>query len=261
MADFVSASAVGMALGPGLAASLGMVAPDGLSGTNSFWTIETAPGYVMFVLWSIYLVCNMLFFEEPERIGHSATNPSSSSKAQPTGGGSQATTIAPSENSPLLNAPNDGALSFEDAKDVQPVHPLLRSCGNIPVLISLVLLVLLKSVLEGLSSSAPTVSRYYFGWGVHASGIYLASLASFVLPTNFVLAYVSRRFDDRELILGALVMMFVGILGFLVYSEDGDEYSETRFILFGLVTFVSCNALEGPVMVSVLAWMSLVLLL
>ena len=64
----------------------------------------------------------------------------------------------------------------------------------------------------------------------------------FLLPTNVVLAYISNRFDDRELILGALVMMFVGILGFLLYSEDGDEYSETRFILFGLVPFVSCNA-------------------
>ena len=43
MAVFVSASALGMAVGPGLAAALSAVAPAG-SGTNSFWTIETAPG-------------------------------------------------------------------------------------------------------------------------------------------------------------------------------------------------------------------------
>lgn len=193
----------------------------------------------MFVLWSIYFVCNMLFFEEPERIGSATTG--SVSRSQPTGGGPRDTTTAPSENNPLLNA-------VDGTEDVKPMNPLLRPCGNIPVVISLVLLVLLKSVLEGISSSAPTVSRYYFGWGVHASGIYLALLASFVLPTNFLLAYISRRYDDRELILVALVVMFVGILGFLVY---GEEYSETRFIFFGLVTFVSCNALEGPTMVSV----------
>eukprot|EP00584_Thalassiosira_punctigera_P006648 CAMPEP_0172540916 /NCGR_PEP_ID=MMETSP1067-20121228/11820_1 /TAXON_ID=265564 ORGANISM="Thalassiosira punctigera, Strain Tpunct2005C2" /NCGR_SAMPLE_ID=MMETSP1067 /ASSEMBLY_ACC=CAM_ASM_000444 /LENGTH=900 /DNA_ID=CAMNT_0013326849 /DNA_START=131 /DNA_END=2833 /DNA_ORIENTATION=+ len=247
MANFVSASAFGMALGPGLASALSFVAPSDLSNANSLWTIETAPGYVMFVLWAIYLVCNMMFFEEPERISHSATN--ASSRAQPTGGGSQDTKVAVSENSPLLDAPkNDVASSSVEAKDRQHLHPLFGCCGNIPVLISLELLVLLKSVIEGVSSSAPTVSRYYFGWGVHASGIYLALLASFVLPTSFLVAYISRRFDDRELILGSLVMMFVGILGFMVYSEDGEGYSEVRFIFFGLVAFVSSNALEGPTM-------------
>ena len=44
MADFVSASALGMALGPAIAASLSIVAPVGHSDINSFWTIETAPG-------------------------------------------------------------------------------------------------------------------------------------------------------------------------------------------------------------------------
>lgn len=132
-------------------------------------------------------------------------------------------------------------------KIVKPAHPLLKSCGNIPVMLSLLLLILLKCVLEGISSSAPTVSLFYFGWGVHASGIYLALLASCVLPTNFVVAYISRKLDDRELILGSLAVMFVGILGFLVYS-DGSVYSESRFVLFGLATFVACNALEGPTM-------------
>lgn len=228
MADFVSASALGMALGPGLAASLSIVAPDG-GDTSSYWTIETAPGYVMFVLWSIYLTCNILFFEEPER-GHYENNTLAPSRNQSIGGAT-----GPSESSPLLNG----------TKVVKPVHSLVTSCGNIPVLISLMLLVLLKSVLEGISSSAPTVSMFYFGWGVHASGIYLAVLASFVLPTNFVVAFISRKYDDRELILGALGFMLVGILGFLVY---GDGYSETQFICFGLVAFVACNSLEGPTM-------------
>lgn len=44
MSDFVSASAAGMALGPAIAASLSIVAPTELSDSNSYWTIETAPG-------------------------------------------------------------------------------------------------------------------------------------------------------------------------------------------------------------------------
>lgn len=44
MADFVSASALGMAVGPGIAALLSAVAPDGQRNSDAWWTIETAPG-------------------------------------------------------------------------------------------------------------------------------------------------------------------------------------------------------------------------
>ena len=208
----------------------------------------------MFVLWAIYLTCNMMYFEEPDRAVHSATTTKASSRSE-SGGETTDIKTAHSENSPLLNASTNEKGPSNVPNDVKAMKPLLRSWGNTPVLISLVLLVLLKCVLEGVSSSAPTVSRHYFGWGSHNSGIYLAALASVVLPTNFVVAYVSRRFDDRELILVTLCVMFVGILGFLVY---GDNYSETRYILFGIIVFVACNALEGPTMVSP-AQLSLVL--
>ena len=59
------------------------------------------------------------------------------------------------------------------------------------------------------------------------------------------MAHFSRRFDDRELIAAMLTTMLFGITGFLVY---GEHYSETRFILFGCVSFVASNALEGPTM-------------
>ena len=217
-----------------------------------------------------------MFFEEPDRNNESDETPiASSSKVQlrPSD-----TATMPSENSPLLNpaiassskvevangGPSDAAAMpsknrpflnissvFRAAKGFQPMK-LMRSSVNIPVLITMILLAILKSILEGLSSSAPTISRHYFGWGVHSSGIYLAVQASFVLPTTFFVSQISRKHDDRELILGALLVMFVGILGFLVYGEEG--YSESRFIFFGIVIFCACNALEVPTMVSNGIW-------
>jgi hypothetical protein len=199
----------------------------------------------MFFLWSILCICYVVFFEEPERDDPIKTKPPTmSTEIQLVKGGSPSATTY-SEKKPLLSI---GVSNSDGAKCFQP-EKLLRSCNNVPVLISLMLLVLLKAVLEGLSSSAPTVSRYYFGWGVHANGIFLAALASFVLPTNFFVAHISRRFDDRELIIATLAVMLFGILGVLNYGE-GSGYSEVRFVLFGLVIFVSCNALEGPTMVS-----------
>ena len=59
------------------------------------------------------------------------------------------------------------------------------------------------------------------------------------------MAHFSRRFDDRELIAAMLITMLLGVTGFLVY---GEHYSETRFIMFGCVSFVASNALEGPTM-------------
>lgn len=246
MADFVFFSALGMTAGPAIAASLAIIAPSKQSLTNSWWTIETAPGYVMFVLWSICLVCNLIFFEEPDRnttgSEPAASNPSSKEQAVTNKG---STCDASVKKSLLVSV-----------KEFNPLKLLKSSC-NIPVMISIALLALLKSILEGLSSSASTISRHYFGWGVHSSGIYLAVQASFVLPTTLFISQISRKNDDRELILGTLVVMFVGICGFLVFPENvpfltGEHggYSETRFIMFGIIIFSACNALEVPTMVS-----------
>jgi hypothetical protein len=62
--------------------------------------------------------------------------------------------------------------------------------GSIPVSVCLLLLVLLKAVLEGLTSSTPTVSRFYFDWRVHTCGSFLAILASLMIPANMLVAHI-----------------------------------------------------------------------
>ena len=210
-----------------------------------------------------------MFFEEPDRnINSEKTPAASSSKVQLAEGGTSVKGKVTNDTSPLLNSsklqvayggPSEAGTTHSKsslisnvasvfrARGYQPLN-LLRTSVNIPVLITMILIALLKTVLEGLSSSAPTISRHYFGWGVHSSGIYLAIQASFVLPTTFFISQISRKHDDRELILGILLVMVVGILGFLVYGDGG--YSESRFIFFGIVIFSACNALEVPTMVS-----------
>lgn len=227
MAQFVSASALGMAVGPGLAAFLSYLAPEGKSHAGRLWTVETAPGYVMFCFWCLYLVANILFFEEPDRVQHTVAK--------------EEKTASSDERAPLKNA--------GETMEEEPCTKTAKTSfnfGGVPVLVCLLLLVLLKSVLEGLTSSTPTVSRFYFDWDVNLCGAYLAILASLMIPANYVVATVSRRFDDREIILAMLVMMAVGIAGFMTY--DGSDASEVSFICFSLIIFIACNALEGPTM-------------
>mmetsp|Transcript_16368 Transcript_16368/g.37871 ORF Transcript_16368/g.37871 Transcript_16368/m.37871 type:complete len:911 (-) Transcript_16368:60-2792(-) len=251
MSQFVSASALGMALGPAFAAALSIVAPSDVHPEDeNWWTIETAPGYIMFALWGCYFLLNFFHFEEPDRqsAAYAATQPPKKREVMLTKQHSAC------ENTPLITKEVTGSPENVQIADQLPsgnktahsIRGQMTSCfGHIPVMVSLLLLMLLKSVLEGISSSAPTLSRHYFHWGVDASGAYLAFLASMVLPTTVSVARFSRRYDDRELIVAMLTAMVLGITGFLVY---GEHYSETRFILFGCVSFVASNALEGPTM-------------
>jgi hypothetical protein len=249
MASFVSASAFGMVAGPGLAASFSLIAPHGKitdhPSIKSSWTIETVPGWFMSILWMIYLVLNFLYFEG---------NPVFVCDSFCVYGLTELSSICvePDRAKPIADvSPTKVELDNANEQVQRTAQPTQRWSGcNIPVMLSLVVLVLLKSVLEGLTSSAPTVSSYYFGWGSHASGIYLALLASLVLPVNFFIASVSRRYDDRELIIVLLGAMLVGVFGLLVYSDSSTSYSETRFICAGIIIFCSSSAVEAPTMVS-----------
>lgn len=62
---FVTASALGMAAGPALAAALDYVPDFKVAGV--IVSVETAPGFVMFGLWAVYLVVTIWLFVEPDR--------------------------------------------------------------------------------------------------------------------------------------------------------------------------------------------------
>ena len=144
----------------------------------------------MFALWGCYFLLNIFHFEEPDRrsAAYAASQPPKKREVMLTKQHSAG------EKTPLITKD----LPWSPAKKVQiadqipsgkktahSIRGQMASCfGHIPVVVSLLLLVLLKAVLEGISSSTPTLSRFYFHWGVNASGAYLAFLASMVLPTT-----------------------------------------------------------------------------
>ncbi|ETV65877.1 hypothetical protein, variant [Aphanomyces astaci] len=63
---FVTYSALGMSAGPAMAAVLNYI-PDDLRVFGYLVTIETSPGWLMFVVWSVYCVAIVAFFQEPNR--------------------------------------------------------------------------------------------------------------------------------------------------------------------------------------------------
>jgi predicted MFS family arabinose efflux permease len=226
-AQFVTAGALGMAAGPAIAAILGRFHfPE----ESLIWTVETSPGWVMLTLWSCFFLSAIFFFEEPDRIGlYGPKKPSNKADAA----------VVNTEMQPLLlsKTPNVSERSVE--KKTPP--PLYK---NVPVMMTLWIYFVLKLALESLLSSSATVTKLYFGWNAQHTGTFLAFLGLLMFPANMVVARLSNRYEDRELLYVTLIIMFFSVLGILVYRPD--HYSAVQYVFFGICVFLSANCLEGP---------------
>jgi hypothetical protein len=219
-AAFVTAGALGMAAGPAVASALHLTVTNPM---NDYWQVENAPGWFMATVWAIYLVCMISCFEDPPRRHHA----SDLKKRESNGGG------LVGEEQPLLVSRG------EEVKEVK-TPPLWK---NIPVMMTFLIYCALKMVLESSLSSSSTLTNLYFGWSSQFVGLYLSALGLLMLPANLVVAYLSRSYDDRELILGMLGIMLAGCLVVMKYS---DVYTEIQYVLGSVILFISATALEGP---------------
>jgi len=218
-AAFVTAGALGMAVGPAAAAVLDLMTPD----DSVYWSAENAPGWFMGMGWSIYLVLLILKFQDPPKYDDTPKPPKDVEMV--------------GEKRALL------ATFQEEEEEAESVTPPLWM--NIPVMTTLFIYFVIKLALECCLSSTSTLTEYYFDWGTQESGIYLAFLGLLMFPANLLVAYFSRQYEDRELILACLWMLLIGVWGIVNYGSP-DSYKLIQFITFGVCIFVSSNALEGP---------------
>ena len=209
-----------MACGPALAAICSYFRtsfpPYGL------WALETVPGWIMAVMWILQLVGLVFFFEEPDRT-HIFGDAAAVAPANGVG-----------EKSCLLA--EDAARS--GGKESQP-----SLLSNVPMMVTMWTYFVLKLVLECLMSSCPTLTYECFGWTSGYSGTFLTFLGLLMFPANMLVARLSRRFDDRELIQGSLMAVSCSIVGFSL-SIPGLSYSVVHYVFFGTCIFISTNALE-----------------
>ncbi|CAB9521859.1 SPX domain-containing membrane protein OsI [Seminavis robusta] len=227
-AAFVTATAAGMATGPALASILHVATEES---TSVYWQSENAPGVFMFFVWIIFLFFLIFYFEEPVR-PYSRKNTSSDDNKQQQNG-----TL--SEKKPLL------------AQSITPDAPEEEEesgslCCNVPVMVTLVVYMVLKMVLEAVLSSESNLTTLYFDWESDISGVHLTILALLILPVNFGVAFLARSYFDRELIIGLLVGMFVGCIVILQYQHDPEDYTLAQYLIGSALLFVCASALEAP---------------
>lgn len=226
-AAFVTAGALGMAAGPALAVAADYLTPEGSSLLESghWWTVETAPGWIMFVLWAVFWVSAYLFFEEPVR----------ASKQKVTSDEEQQPLIAANGNKQLLTN-GDGSSKLPLAK-----APLYK---NVAVMTTLGIYFVLKLALECQLSSTAIVTTLYFDWNVTNIGSFLAVLGLLMFPANMAVAQASRRYEDREIMLATLSVIFVGTLGIMTFYSS--SYTVVQYMVFSVCLFLGTNMLEGP---------------
>lgn len=66
-AAFVAASALGLALGPGLSSLLALVPHFSLLGGNITFNEFTGPAWISSILWMAFLLVLIFLFKEPDR--------------------------------------------------------------------------------------------------------------------------------------------------------------------------------------------------
>lgn len=228
---FVTASALGMAAGPALAAALHYLPDYNFAGIEI--TTETAPGWVMFALWTIYLIALVVWFVEPDRMERERFLERRRSMLENGMGNSSIAVVAAKmgETTPLISR----------SHSMGSPPPLSSLWQNVPVVASLFIYIVLKLVLECLITASSTIAMYHFNWGSTNNGMYLAALGLLMFPTNMVVGWMSFRYEDREMIMLSEIAMFVGV-GIIV---NYGHYSVAQFVAGGVIIFISTNVLEG----------------
>lgn len=249
-AAFVTAGALGMAAGPAIASIIGLATKKTNDVYYVYWTAETAPGWIMFLLWSIYLAAAYHYFEDPMK-GRNLQK----QLLEMTTTSSETKKLLPSNNNNDNNIDQNEDTFVDDdvestkypqhstptKKDVPTKQPLYR---NVPVMATLGIYFVLKLVLESLLSSTAMITKFYFHWDDSISGLFLALLGLFMFPANMALAQLSRvGHEDRYIIFLSLIGVFLGCVGIIHYLNG--YYSPLQFIFFGLCIFISTNILEG----------------
>lgn len=220
-AAFVASGAAGMSFGPALSAIMPLIVTEG----NLWWQEENAPALIVAGLWVVFLVILVRFFHNPPKVKKKIDNRVVEKDS------------SNGETKILLSNWTTPSLAKETPLWERPV-----------CLVTIFLVFLLKLVLELVLSSAAPIAGHYFGWSPSHTGWYLAIGNGLVLPAVTLVTYLSRHYQDRELILLSQIMMLLGSLILIHYMPTHSSYPVIQYILGTCLLFIAPNTMEGPSM-------------
>jgi hypothetical protein len=114
---------------------------------------------------------------------------------------------------------------------------------NAAVMVNFFIYFIEKLLMECVSSSTSLLTYFYFNWPGSWAGYWLAFLCLLVLPVNLAVAYLSKIYQDREMM---VVMQIATIIGCVVIMRFGEEYYVEQYLIGTLIIVVCSNMVEGP---------------
>eukprot|EP00850_Spirogloea_muscicola_P010018 SM000057S18448 [mRNA] locus=s57:693290:697883:- [translate_table: standard] len=241
-ADFVSASALGLAVGPAAAGLLNMLDVKVFGWYVNF---ATGPGWVMAIAWVFYLAAVLLYFKEPPKkdvsvLPHSVKEDANGSARKEDGSGAISTQQFSSIRQRLLPSSKEG-LKVKQHAYVQAV----ALAGKTMLAILLFVYVTLKLAAEVLVSESSVITKYYFKWSTTKIGLFLFLEGMTVLPVSAVVGhYISNLYDERTVIFWTELILAAGIVAILDYGPYLG-YNLVRYSIAATIIYVSSNVLEG----------------
>jgi hypothetical protein len=221
-AHFVAVGCFGMALGPFLGSVLHRIAEHS---TSPYWQVENAPGWFMAAVWFVYVIFHVIFFVDPPRDDVDEVSERLKQGKNATG-----------ETAPLLDKKDAALVAVEEEHSI----PIWR---NAAVIVNFFIYFIEKLLMECVSSSTSLLTYFYFNWPGSWAGYWLAFLCLLVLPVNLAVAYLSKIYQDREMM---VVMQIATIIGCVVIMRFGEEYYVEQYLIGTLIIVVCSNMVEGP---------------
>jgi len=232
---FVTAGSLGMAAGPALSSLLLYADRAGLHG--AYIQDLNSTGWLMFLVWCVYLGCLVVYFRDPPRKNEQSVVVQKERELQ-----QQQQQQQGEEDRPLLSNTKSSYLESSDSlQDGRKKNKFLST--YIPVATTFLIYFVLKLILECLMTSTSSITHFYFGWSENIIGFFMMALGLLMVPANLVVAQFSHRYSDRELIIGMQVVIGIGCL---IMMQFGHVYPVFQYISGSLILFLSSNACEGP---------------
>ncbi len=229
-AILVTLSALGMSLGPFCAVLLDFIDVDIYLPIYGELIVNgmTGPGYLMFVLWAIYLIFLILYFKDSERIGLIEIE-ESMKKRQYT---------APSlEVSPSIESHDTGDDAYfscdeddnlEEEEDVKTSIGKLRFINEATV-VCMMLKFISKFVVEILGCSVSLITRHRYYWSVKSIGTLSFVNGLLVIPIATLVGYLSQHYTDITLLYWLLGTAMVGLILLLDVTDFGADPNQEGY--------------------------------
>ena len=271
-AAFVTLSAAGVAVGPGLAAICQKIDFIIETAQGSFIINGlSAPGYIMFVVWFLFSILIALAFKEPERIGLNELKDQGDSSVT-----SRESSVHGSmgEEQPLLAQSSTCTSKYEiedehseeitiaTESSCLPVKMFCVKNFTIPVWICIILLFVDKLTMEAIMSSVAIVAGHSYDWSVAQIGSLGVLMGILVVPLSIAIGAVSRLYEDRVILTNLLSISMCGILLLIdipeLFGEHPKDHNDWQYsvlcvgphkYIYGcLIGFCGLQCLESIIM-------------